>query len=282
MKPLFFSLANKGGIVCGSDTDHSIFPLSKKEPVVIAISPKSPIPWVEMVAAYRRQGEPQHHDKIRDYARDFERYVQTLEARPEWEVADKTDAKLIFLGYGAQDIYPSVCEFTVTVDADTNRIQFGRAKAIGITHQTPVWKVGNGDFGRVSVLLQGITVPMSDFVAAQMRPLVETYAVRVLEKFAGTKYEQAVRERLEGLDAAELACQCVRFGVGRVRKHLEDGLDSFSIEELADAVETLIDANLRLTHLQSGGQGLVGYTRELAVITRVEGLTWLKHSLFAI
>ena len=282
MKPLFFSLANKGGIVCGSDTDQSIFPLSKKEPVVIAFSPKSPIPWVEIVTAYRRQGEPQHHDKFQDYARDFECYVQTLEARPEWSVVDKTDASLFFLGYGAQDIYPSMCMFTVTVDAASNRIQFGDATEVGIARHTPVWKVANGDFERVSVLLRGMSAPMADFLATQAEPLFVAYAERVLEKFAGTKYEQAVKERLDSVDKTKWARRCVNSCKKRLRKHLEDGLDCFSIEELADAVETLIDANLRLTHLQSGGQGLVGYTRELAVITRVEGLTWLKHSLFAI
>ena len=52
--------------------------------------------------------------------------------------------------------------------------------------------------------------------------------------------------------------------------------------EMVTSAESLVNANVRLNHLKNGGKGLVGQTREIAVLTRTEGFTWIKHSLFAI
>jgi prepilin-type N-terminal cleavage/methylation domain-containing protein len=58
------------------------------------------------------------------------------------------------------------------------------------------------------------------------------------------------------------------------------GIDSFSIEDMVNTVETFVDANVNLNHLRSGGKEKLSATRELAVITRYEGLTWIKHGLY--
>ena len=48
------------------------------------------------------------------------------------------------------------------------------------------------------------------------------------------------------------------------------------------AAETIVNAEVRLDHLSSGCKTPLNTTREIAVITRTEGLTWIKHSLYAI
>jgi hypothetical protein len=53
-------------------------------------------------------------------------------------------------------------------------------------------------------------------------------------------------------------------------------------EEMVTAAETIVNAEVRLDHLRSGCNEPLHNTREIAVITRVEGLTWLKHSLYAL
>ena len=60
------------------------------------------------------------------------------------------------------------------------------------------------------------------------------------------------------------------------------GIDSFSIEDLVTASETLVNAEVRLKHLFSGGKEDLHVSKEIAVITRTEGVTWIKHSLFAL
>ena len=61
-----------------------------------------------------------------------------------------------------------------------------------------------------------------------------------------------------------------------------DGIETFSVEDMVMAAETIVNAEVRLDHLSSGCKTPLNTTREIAVITRAEGLTWIKHSLYAI
>ena len=58
------------------------------------------------------------------------------------------------------------------------------------------------------------------------------------------------------------------------------GVDSFSVEDLVTAVESLVEANAELIHLRSGATGDPARVKEIAVLTIPEGLTWIKHSLY--
>ena len=58
------------------------------------------------------------------------------------------------------------------------------------------------------------------------------------------------------------------------------GVDAFSIEEMVTAVESIVNANAKLSHLHAGAKGKHGETKEIAVMTIPEGLTWIKHSVY--
>ena len=42
----FLVLSNMAGIVFASNEDHTLYQLSKKEPLVVAVDPESKFPWV--------------------------------------------------------------------------------------------------------------------------------------------------------------------------------------------------------------------------------------------
>ena len=278
----FLLFANKEGVVCGGSADKTIFQLSKKEPVAIAVSPVSPIPWAEIVENYRRKGEPQHQSDFVHYAKDFESYLATVPAKAEWRNLGSDETKLVFMGYGTKDIYPSVYEVNVTLDEESKVLKFGKDESKQISHKTVVYWSSIGNFDCVEMMFQGATTPMTQLMVAKVQALYEAYTARVKSQFEGTEYEQMVDERIAEFDARKQAEKIVRTAVAEMHRRLKVGVDSFSIEDLVTAVETVIDANLRLMHLQSGGKETLCQTREIAVITRVEGLTWIKHSLFAI
>ena len=58
------------------------------------------------------------------------------------------------------------------------------------------------------------------------------------------------------------------------------GVDSFSIEDMVTAVETLVQSNAELVNLRTGKPGEAAEVKEIAVLTIPEGLTWIKHSLY--
>ena len=80
MKTSFIAFLNKHGIACASDTDMTLYALSKQEPVAIAVNPYSPIPWDNIINAYLRKGCIPLHDDFRDYARDFAEFLKTVDS----------------------------------------------------------------------------------------------------------------------------------------------------------------------------------------------------------
>ena len=282
MKASFLLFANMGGIVCGSSADMTIFQLSKKEPVALAVSPTSPIPWSNIIENYRRKGEPQSHNNFEQYAEDFNAYLSTNTAKSEWLNLNPDESKLIFMGYGTNDIYPTVYEIYVALNEKTMTLQFEKKTSIRIAHKNKVYWSYMGNFDRVEMIFQGATTPMNQFINTRVQALYDEYVARVKAKFSGTKYEQMVDERIAQFDVCSQAQNLVMNVSRNMHKRLQIGVDAFSIEDLVNAVETIINANLRLAHLQSSEKEPMGQTLEIAVITRTEGLTWIKHSLFAI
>lgn len=278
----FISLYNKSGIACASDTDNAIYQFSKEEPVAVAVCPFSPIPWESIITAYLRKGEPPHHLTLEDYARDFEQFLQAYPAGKEWNRLNIDERNLIFLGYGTNDIYPSACDTLIVVDEETGRMKLGEISntAISIDNQAAFnW---NGDFERVNPILHGTTQAVKDFMIERVGESIELYKKRMLDKFNGTKYEEYVKKSLDNYDFEAAQHSLVYDATEHIQYEVYRGLDSFSIEDMVLSCENIINANIRLNHLAIGGKGLIGSTREIAVLTRAEGFTWIKHSLFAI
>ena len=110
--------------------------------------------------------------------------------------------------------------------------------------------------------------------------MFHTYAERVRERFKGTEYEDYVERHLSKYNAE----RALDFGLAAVSEntysYFRMGVDSFSVEDLVTAVESLVEANAELIHLRSGATGDPARVKEIAVLTIPEGLTWIKHSLY--
>ena len=278
----FLYMANMSGIVCGSDTDMTIFQLSKKTPVVLAVSATSSIPWPQIIEDYRKKGEQQYHQDFEGYIDAFEKYLSTVEVDFDLKTLDIDDCNLIFMGYGESDIYPTIYDIYVGVDETSRGFYFEEVDACEISHDTNTSSGYIGNFDLVSTLFQGATPQMFGFVEDRAKEFIDEYISRVYDKFAGTIYENRVKKYFEKYNKEYLSLFITQEANAFVYNRLNMGMDTFSIEDMVGAVETIIDANVRLNHIYSGGKVPMGHTRELAVITRAEGLKWIKHSLFAI
>ena len=69
---------------------------------------------------------------------------------------------------------------------------------------------------------------------------------------------------------------------GQQMQRVDTAIDSFNIEDLVKVAEDFVDAKVQIDHLKNGGKGNLRYTKELAVITRTEGVVWIKHCLYGI
>ena len=280
----FLAIYNQSGIACASDTDNTIYRLSKEEPVAIAICPYSPIPWECIITQYLRKGEPEHHKTLEEYARDFETFFQQFHADKAWNKLGINELNLIFLGYGQDEIYPSVCDIQIEVDEETEKMKLGEIgiKQINLSRDENAGYNRNGNFERLASILFGATEQVKNFATEKQFDLFHAYKQRVIEKFKGTQYEEYVNKCLSNYPEEIAVPKPVTKATTKAFERAYEGISTFSIEELVSTAETLVNANVRLLHLKEGGKGLLGHTREIAVLTRAEGFTWIKHSLFAI
>ena len=66
METIFIALSNMSGIACASDRDHTLYQLSKKVPLALAVSPSSPIPWDSIIEQYKRTAGLEEKEEFSD------------------------------------------------------------------------------------------------------------------------------------------------------------------------------------------------------------------------
>lgn len=271
--PSFIALMNKTGIACAASDDFSIYKLSSKEPLAIAVNPKSEIPWEKIIGKYKQSGEPEPQITLALYAEQLLSFVNSLGLTS----LGLKDDKVVLLGYGSQDIYPSVYSFSLDTDADGVFV-ITEIENEQISGQTPTTFVTLGDFERISPILYGASARIRGYYEEKQRVAKSEFMSQLHDLFSGTEYEKAAEENLAGYDSNS---DTVFSGANKmVVKDVNIGLSSFSISDLVTSAETIINANTRLSHLFAGVRPPLECVSEMAVIARPEGLKWVKHSIF--
>lgn len=135
MKTSFIAFLNKHGIACASDTDMTLYALSKQEPVAIAVNPYSPIPWDSIINAYLRKGCIPLHDDFSDYARDFAEFLKTVNRQKKWAGLTDEEANIIFLGFGQDDLFPSGVDAYVRHNTASNILECELREVCRIDHK---------------------------------------------------------------------------------------------------------------------------------------------------
>ena len=184
MNTSFLALSNMAGIVCASNEDHTLYQLSKEEPVVIAVDPKSPIPWDSIIDGYKRLGEPLKHTDFSEYAKDFGKYLAAVDiSKPSNPQPNGYD--IIFLGYGTEDIFPSTFDVYVKFN-DEGHLEFGDSDYGKISHDVNVLLNWIGDFDSVATLIYGSTGATKKAMLEKQMEVYETFTKRVNLKVQNT------------------------------------------------------------------------------------------------
>ena len=278
MYPCFFALCNKAGIACAADADHTIFRLSEKIPVALAVNPASKIPWGELIQNYRQNGLIPERETLAEYAADFSAFLAAVPVQDGWADLPSDEKHLFFLGFGAGDIFPSAYDVCAEVRDGLFCLAEGKVKKVGTDEA--VLSPFLGDFENVATLIWGSTEQVRSFFLLKEIDLFETYAQRVRDHFRGTEYESYVEDHLDRFDIAEKVNKDLDEATDDAYSAFQLGVDTFSVEDMVAAVETLVSANAKLGHLKSGATGRPASVKEIAVLTIPEGLTWIKHSLY--
>jgi len=279
----FIAFLNKAGIACASDSDHTIYNLSKKEPLAVAVNPHSPISWDKIINDYIKLGEPEHHNSLSEYLQDFGEFLSKVQTENKWKNISDYDRKIVFMGYGTDDIFPSVQVAYIEFRDENGMHMFASPEPLGkITHENSANISMIGDFDSVSPIIYGVNEETKNFFVEKQIQNLDEYKMQIAQKVKGTEFEDDIKAKLDAFNTQNKIKSCTDSSSENIKEEIYLGIGTFSIEDMVTATENLVNANNRLSHLRSGCKEPAGFTKEIAVITRVEGLTWIKHSLFAI
>ena len=282
METIFIALSNMSGIACASDSDHTLYQLSKNVPLALAVNPSSPIPWDIIIDQYKQIGGLEEKKEFSDYAAHFLSFLSTIPVEKTWSTQSRNDLNIIFMGYGKEDLFPSIYDVILKINPDKNQLEEDFSEYNKISHDNIAAINLLGDIEGVSTLLFGATNNTKELILQYYAKQLENYKERVAENFKDTEYAPFVQKKLEAFNVEDAAAEKINTATGEVLSGVYNGLDTFSIEDLVTAVEALVNAEVRLKHLLSKGKEYPHNTKEIAVITHIEGVTWLKHSLFAL
>ena len=280
MNTSFIAFLNKRGVACASDTDKTLYALSKREPVALAVNSYSPIPWDSIINNYLRKGEITSHDVFGDYARDFADYLATMETKPTWKDLSEDDRNIIFLGYGVDDVFPSVVDIMVKYDRKSKKLvcEFDIERSIDHNHETDFFMLSH--FENTQPVIYGISDATRSRMIEEYSSRIKIFGQRIIDAVKGTEYEKSVRNAIANYNGEDDFAQ-ITYGItGNHLQQIDTAIDSFNIEDLVQVAENFVDAKVQIDHLKNGGKGELRQTRELAVITRTEGVVWIKHSLY--
>lgn len=280
MNTHFIAFINKHGIACASDTDMTLYALSKQEPVVIVVNPYSPIPWDSIINAYLRKGCSPLHDDFSDYARDFAEFLKTIDSQKKWANLTIDEANVIFLGFGKDDLFPSAIDAYVRHDKDTNMLQCQLYEECHINHEYSAGYFMLSEFEIMQPVLNGVGKSAMKSMIDKHTEGMKKYKERVAKTMKKTQCKTSIDD--VQFDESEDFMRKLSEMTGYHQHQFSMAIDSFNIEDMVKVAETFIDANDQLEHLKAGGIGLPNSTKELAVITRTEGLTWIKHCLYGL
>jgi hypothetical protein len=281
MKTSFVAFLNKRGLACASDTDMTLYALSRQEPVALAVNSYSPIPWDFIINSYLRKGEIQIHETFSDYARDFACYLSTVETKPSWKYLSSDEKNIIFLGYGSDDVFPSAVDIMVKYDEEAKKLICDFDIDRGIDHINTSDFFMLSHFENTQPVMYGIIESARQKLIDKQNSLLDTFKERIFDAVKGTEFEKAVQEVIAEYDSYSFE-DVTRELSGQQMQRVDTAIDSFNIEDLVKVAEDFVDAKVQIDHLKNGGRGDLHYTKELAVITRTEGVVWIKHCLYGI
>ena len=282
MNTSFVAFMNKRGIACASDTDMTLYALSKREPVAVAVNSYSLIPWDTIINSYLRRGDIALHENFTDYACDFAEFMLTVEGNSKWKHLSEDDSNIIFLGYGTEDIFPSGVDIMVRYDDAEQKLKCDFNIEFSISHEADSNFFTLSHFENVESVFLGSNTLIREKLIEKQAECFKKYKQRVADAFKGTRYEQTVNGVISAYDERQEYANQLGQMVGVHQNHLFTAIESFDIEDLVKVAEMFVDSNDQLIHLKNGGNGVLRSTKELAVITRVEGVVWIKHSLYGV
>ena len=189
---------------------------------------------------------------------------------------------LIFVGYGDEDLYPSVVTVCISGTFDDRlRYYFDQNDSDDITATNSASIIPFAQCDTMLSLMRGIHPLMLDTVIQKQEASLEDTKEKLLEaaKAAGIT-ESQLAKLTDAVNVDEAVEKYRQELVGFYRNTFNDGVvdavESFNVEDMVDMAESFISITNLQRHISSSEES-VGGPVDVAVITKSEGFVWVKH-----
>ena len=189
---------------------------------------------------------------------------------------------LVFVGYGDEDLYPSVVTVCISGTFDDRlRYYFDEDDSDDITTTNSASIIPFAQCDTMLSLMRGIHPLMLDTVIQKHEDLLEDSKEKLLEaaKAAGVT-EPQLAKLTDAINVDEAVEKYRQELMGFYRNTFIDGVvdavESFNVEDMVDMAESFISITNLQRHISSSEES-VGGPVDVAVITKSEGFVWVKH-----
>lgn len=190
------------------------------------------------------------------------------------------DTGLVFAGYGTSEIFPSIVEYRLSGIVENAHVFVERQNA-SISHSVPAWLSGFAQTSMIDTFQFGISSRAYDDIANEVMTGLQELEDRVRKELGSSKTVQnAIRKadlsQLFKGTFEQIGRQIMDTYFAKNAQPMREVLSVLPIEEMATLAETLIILQSLKERVTEPSES-VGGPVDVAVITKSEGLVWLRR-----
>jgi hypothetical protein len=190
----------------------------------------------------------------------------------------------VFVGYGANDIYPSIYPIEVAGAFD-NRLRYwvneSRIYQVDSQNMASVCPFAQGDV--MTTFMNGISPVLLDKATSSFQTAAEQTRADIYRKLADAGVNDDILALVEDTDSDEIADKLEEDFCSFIKNEKNEGFlraaSDFNIPELANMAEKLVYITNLQRHFSLNEETVDGPV-DVAVITVDEGFVWVKRKPF--
>ncbi|MCQ2132140.1 MAG: hypothetical protein MJY90_02270 [Bacteroidaceae bacterium] len=210
--------------------------------------------------------------------------------RSEWEEAlygfvrsqlFAHETGLVFVGFGETEIYPSLISIKVSGIVDGKLLYtFSEEDETHISNDCSATIMPFAQTDVMLTMMKGIAPSLFNKSCDKVEEITEMTRDRLVEQMKAEGVPETAVAKIQEIDLSDINNDYCETMHGHIHEDFVEGLvdavDSFNIENMANMAESLISITNLQRHITSSEE-TVGGPIDVAVITRADGFSWIKH-----
>lgn len=215
--------------------------------------------------------DPIHHFDV--FAESFYHYMRIS------RLSRARESGLVFVGYGEEEIYPCLYNVVVSIGFE-HKLQYRYGEIVEITNEnTTASIVPFAQVEATQTIIRGINPSFYDIISNVFSNVLGSFRKSVSD-LVRTQNVSSLADQIDGLDISSLTRVFTDSTQSEFFNHyslpLVNTIGLLGVSDMANVAESLV-ALTSLVHRMSPKEESVGGPVDVAVISKGEGMVWIKR-----